>query len=158
MELTEPKVADLIIRNKCQYAEIESNNGGRQYARNVKRMLDEKKYQCSLNSRTNTKNKETRIITQAGYIKEYFYFRSDYMPGSDYDKYMRQLTGYVKLGRNSHDDACDATTGLSEMIPYRHFAKAEKPKEKDPFGLYEPEDDYGITSDYLRFMDGEYDG
>ena len=31
--------------------------------------------------------------------------------------------------------------------------------KQDPFGLYEKEEDYGeVTSDYLRFMDGEYDG
>jgi predicted phage terminase large subunit-like protein len=153
VELTEPKVADLIFRNKCMYEEIESNNGGRQYARNIKRLLDEKNYQCSINSRTNTKNKPTRIITQAGYIKEYFKFRDDYLPGSDYDKFFRQLTGYVKLGRNTHDDACDACTGLSEMIPYRHFPKAEPPKPRDDFGLWEKDED-----DFLKLMGGHYDG
>jgi len=42
-------------------------------------------------------------LMAAGYIKEFFYFRSDYEPGSDYDKFMRALTSYVKLGKNKHD-------------------------------------------------------
>lgn len=93
LSLIEPQVTALIIRNKCQMMQIESNNGGRQFTRNIKRLLQEKKYSCSVTTETQTKNKETRILMQAGYIKEYFYFRKDYEAGSDYDKFMRQFTG-----------------------------------------------------------------
>ena len=108
--------------------QIESNNGGRQFTRNVKRLLQEEKYSCSVTSETQTKNKETRILMQAGYVKEYFYFRNDYEAGSDYDKFVRQFTSYVKLGRNTHDDACDAVTGLAEIVPYRKFDKPSAQK------------------------------
>lgn len=159
VEITEPLEADLIVRNKCQTMQIESNNGGRQYARNVKRILDDRHCKCSITTETTTKNKETRIITMAGYIKEYFYFRNDYEPGSDYDKYMRQFTSYVKLGRNTHDDACDATTGLAEIIPYRHFAKPKEPKTYN-FEFERKADEPSTylggtaTQSYMDFMEG----
>ena len=158
MEISITQVLIKLSKHQCSEILVESNSGGINFARDLRNKVRDTGLRCSVNWKPNTKNKETRILTQSAYIKETFYFRDDYSPGSEYDKYMRQLTNYIKLGRNTHDDAADATTGMSEMIPYRHFAKPEKPKEKDPFGLYEPEDDYGITSDYLRFMDGEYDG
>jgi predicted phage terminase large subunit-like protein len=158
VEVTEPLVTDLIVRNKCQYHEIETNNGGRQFIRNVRKLLEERRYQCSLIGRTTTKNKETRILMQSGYIKEYFYFRNDYQPGSDYDKFMRQLTNYVKLGRNTHDDACDACTGLAEIIPYRNFAPREKEPARDRLKTLDfrrDEEDIGETTEaYLDFMEG----
>ena len=159
VEITEPLVADLIMRNKCQYMKIESNNGGRQFTRNVKKLLEGKRYFCSVTSETQTKNKETRILMQAGYVKEYFYFRNDYEPGSDYDKFMRQFTGYVKLGRNTHDDACDAVTALAEMVPYRHFTKPE-PEKHYNFDFERKADEPctyltgSATQSYLDFMGG----
>ena len=159
VEITEPQVAALIIRNKCQSMQIESNNGGRQFARNIKNLLRDKKYQCSVTTETQTKNKETRILMQAGYVKEYFYFRNDYEPGSEYDKFMRQFTGYVKLGRNTHDDACDAVTGLAEIVPYRHF---DKPKAQKHYNFdFERKADEpstyltgNVTDSYMKFMGG----
>ena len=159
VEVTEPLVAGLIMRSKCQVMTIESNNGGRQFIRNVKKLLSEKGNKCSVTGKTTTKNKETRILMQAGYIKEYFYFRNDYEPGSDYDKFMRQFTNYVKLGRNTHDDAVDAVTGLAELVPYRHF---EKPKEQKHYNFdFEREADEpstyltgAPTRSYLDFMGG----
>lgn len=127
VEITEPLVAQLIIDTKCEWMVIESNNGGRQYARNVRKLTDPK-WKCSISDQNQTANKETRILMNAGYIKEYFYFRDDYEPGSDYDKFMRALTSYVKLGNNKHDDAPDAVTGLAEIMRYKTYSKPEPPK------------------------------
>jgi predicted phage terminase large subunit-like protein len=161
VEITEPLVADLIIRSKCQVMKVESNNGGRQFKRNVKKLVEGKSF-CSIIDETQTKNKETRILMQSGYVKEYFYFRNDYAPGSDYDKFFRQFTSFVKLGRNTHDDACDAVTGLAEYIPYRHF---DKPRQtmRDDLGAWREDDNTNYlsgeeTSGYLNFMEGNYAG
>ena len=69
---------------------------------------------------------------QSGYIKEFFYFRDDFKPGSDYDKFMRQVTGYVRMGRNKHDDGPDALTGLAEYTKFRNFTKPKKVNRDDP--------------------------
>lgn len=159
VEITEPMVVELITKNKCQMMQIESNNGGRQFARNVKRILQDKKSTCAVTTETQTKNKETRIFVQAGYVKENFWFRNDYQPGSDYDKFMRQFTGYVRLGRNTHDDACDAVTGLAEIVPYRSFDKPQEQKLSN-FEFERKENEQSnylsgeLTDSYMDFMGG----
>ena len=129
VEITEPLVAQMIIDTKCDVMTIEANNGGSSYARNV-RKLTKPHWKCSIIDEHESSNKETRILMNAGYVKEYFYFRSDYEPGSDYDKFMRALTSYVKIGKNKHDDAPDGVTGLAIRMKTKTFAKPQ-PKPKD---------------------------
>lgn len=136
VEITEPLVAQMIIDTKTDIMTIESNNGGSSYARNVRNLV-RPKWKCSVIDEHQSTNKETRILMNAGYIKDYFYFRSDYEPGSDYDKYMRSLTSYVRLGRNKNDDAPDGTTGLGEKMKYRTFRQPQ-PKPRDDFSDREP--------------------
>ena len=128
VEVTEPLVAQQIIDTKTQIMQIESNNGGYQYSRNVANLIDKKSY-CSVITCNATTNKETRILMCAGYNKEYMCFRKDYEIGSDYDKFMRQLTSYVKMGKNKHDDGADSLTGLGN---YMRANLMIKPIEVDP--------------------------
>jgi predicted phage terminase large subunit-like protein len=143
VEITEPLVAEMIIDTKMDLMKIESNNGGSSYARNV-RGLVKGKSPCMIVDEPTTQNKETRIIMNAGYIKQYFYFRNDYKLGSDYDKYMRYLTSYIKLGKNVHDDAPDATTGLAEFMKYKVYSKPQTKQhynfdfEKPKHDVFEP--------------------
>lgn len=155
VELTEPMVAQLIIDSKCDIMKIESNNGGASYARNVRNLVRGKS-PCMIIDEQQTNNKETRILMSAGYIKEYFYFRDDYEVGSPYDKFMRALTSYIKLGKNKHDDAPDAITGLAEYVKYRIFDKPQTKKTTQHWALSdEPTKHQGytaegeVTQDYL---------
>jgi predicted phage terminase large subunit-like protein len=127
VEITEPLVAQQIIDTNCDIMKIESNNGGASFARNVRELIKNKSA-CSVVDEPQYQNKETRILMMAGYIKEYFYFRNDYEVGSDYDKFMRALTSYVKLGKNKHDDAPDSITGLADYMKVITFPSKEKPK------------------------------
>ena len=127
VEITEPLVAQMIIDTKCNIMKIEANNGGESFARNV-RKLSKDKFYCQIIAEQQTSNKETRMLMNAGYVKAFFYFRDDYAVGSDYDKFMRQLTSYVKMGKNKHDDAPDATTGLAEFAKVFNFTKPQKPQ------------------------------
>lgn len=129
VEITEPLVAQMLIDTKCDLMKIEANNGGESFARNVRNLTKDYNY-CHIITEQATTNKETRILMASGYVKEYFYFRSDYEPGSDYDKFMRQLTSYIKLGKNKHDDGADATTGLANLAKQYSY---DKPKEIKPF-------------------------
>jgi len=128
VEITEPLVAQQIIDTKTQIMQIESNNGGYQYSRNVAKLIEGKSY-CSVITCNATTNKETRILMCAGYNKEYMYFRKDYDIGSDYDKFMRQLTSYVKMGKNKHDDGADTLTMAGD---YMRRTLMTKPIEVDP--------------------------
>lgn len=115
IEVTEALVAQSIIENGQVKHVVESNSGGKSFARNVQRLIKDKS-RCHVSWKPNTTNKNTRVLMCSGQIKEHFYFRNDYEPGSMYDKFMKQLTGYVKFGRNQHDDAPDSLTGVAEMI------------------------------------------
>ena len=62
--------------------------------------------------------KAIEFAHESGFIHKNFYFLSEkeYIPGSDYDKFMRNLFSYMKIGDNQKDGAPDATAGLSRMI------------------------------------------
>lgn len=126
VEITEPQVAAMIIRTRIQSETIESNGGGFQYTRNIKRLIKGRST-CTVIPRRTVTNKETRILMNSGYVKEHVYFRSDYEEGSMYDKFMKQITSYVKMAKNPHDDAVDCITMLIENYSMRKFGSEEKP-------------------------------
>jgi len=143
VEVTEPLVAQMIKDTKCEIMKIESNNGGSSFARNVRNLLGNESY-CSVIDEQTTSNKETRILMTSGYVKKYFYFRSDYEPGSDYDKFMRQLTSYMKMGKNKHDDGADSIEGLGSYMKMMDFSKLpiKKPSTLWMFNTEEKEEEY----------------
>jgi predicted phage terminase large subunit-like protein len=135
VEVTEPMAAKMIIDNRVQVLKVEANSGGKSWARNVKKLF-KPKWHCQVMDEQTTTNKETRILMNSGYVKEYFYFRSDYTPGSDYDKFMRYLTSYVKMGTNKHDDAPDAVTMLAEYIQTNFRARKRTDSDLTHGGTY----------------------
>jgi len=131
VEITEPLVAQMIIDNKCSIMKVEANNGGESFSRNVRRLSREAdpKDEYAVIAEQQTTNKETRMLMSSGYVKQHLYFRKDYEPGSNYDTFMRYLTSYVKLGKNIHDDAPDAVTGLANFTKVYNF---ERPTVRQP--------------------------
>lgn len=146
VEITEPMVAQMLIDTKCDIMKIEANNGGESFARNVRKLLNGSSF-CSIIAESATTNKETRILMASGYIKEFFYFRNDYEAGSPYDKFMRQVTSYVKLGKNKHDDGCDALTGIGNFAKLYSFPKKKK-KPRKPDWDFENKDKEGVYMDW----------
>lgn len=122
IEKTEILVSNQIAYNNVDTIRIESNNGGRLFARNI---INLSKGRCNTAITTihNTQNKETRILTHSGEIKNKFYFldKSEYDLGSDYDVFMKQVLNYNRNGKNKHDDAVDSLTGLNEMLTNKNI-------------------------------------
>ena len=76
MEVTEPLLAKKLVENEVNLCWIESNNGGRGFARNVERLMRENH---STNHSTikwfhQSKNKQARILTNATWLMEHVYF------------------------------------------------------------------------------------
>lgn len=116
MEVTEPATADLLYRNKTNVARIESNNGGRGFARNVRRILEE-----DYNSNytviqwfTQHENKNSRILSNATWCMEHIYFPEGWQ--NSWPDLYDDLMSYQRAGKNAHDDAEDALTGICEDI------------------------------------------
>lgn len=115
MEVTEPATADMLHRNKVNVARIESNNGGRGFARNVDRLL--KNYtdnKCVVQWFTQTKNKIARILSNSTWCMEHIYFPVGWE--NRWGELAESLLTYQRTGRNVHDDSCDSLTGICEDI------------------------------------------
>jgi len=115
IEYTEPKVAYQLISHNVDRCVVESNAGGRAFAKNLKDLV-RGRCNTTIEDKPTTINKETRILMKSGQVRQSFYFKEDYENGSEYDQFMRQLTSYVKAGKNKHDDAADGVTMLAENL------------------------------------------
>ena len=116
MEITEPLVAEQLYNLNVNDADIESNNGGRGFARSVDNLLWDK-YQSNrtyINPFTQSKNKIARILSNATWVMQHIYFPVDWK--NRWPDYYDAMIKYQREGKNAHDDAPDATTGIAEMI------------------------------------------
>lgn len=116
MEITEEECADLLYRNGVNLAYIESNNGGRGFARNVKRILQEK-YRSNktvIKPFTQTANKQSRILSSSYWVMEHIYFPFNW--GKRWSDFYKHITRYQKKGKNAHDDGADVLAGIYDKV------------------------------------------
>lgn len=120
------RVAQCIERNGVQRVQFEANNGGDEYAKQVGRMLAEAGCLCAVQARRTASNKETRILSTQPWVQDNVAFPdpSLYGQGSDMERFMGQLLGYVLDGKNPHDDAPDSLSMLAGMLARRAKATA----------------------------------
>lgn len=116
MEITESAVAKMLYEDKVNIADIESNNGGRGFARQVERILHEKyrTNRVQINWFHQSKNKKARILSNSTWVMNHVYFPVNWK--DRFPEYYEAMTKYQKEGKNLHDDAPDATTGIAEKI------------------------------------------
>lgn len=116
MEETEPETAEQLYANHVELATIESNNGGRGFARNVERLLWERYHSRSTEVKWfhQGANKHARILSGASFVSQHLLFPEDW--ATRWPRYYAAMISYQRTGANKHDDAPDATTGLAEMI------------------------------------------
>ncbi|MDU1889659.1 MAG: phage terminase large subunit [Dysgonomonas sp.] len=113
MEYTEPKTSEMLTKHNVEIAVVESNNGGRSFARNVET-------QCRLmgNAKTfirwfhQSDNKQVRIFARSADVQNLTYFPKGWE--RIWPDFYDALTRYMKVGNNKHDDAPDALTGTIE--------------------------------------------
>lgn len=111
-EITETLVANAIIRNKVNRCIIESNNGGRSFARTVERILHDANWRrTQISTFTQSANKQTRILQNSSTVVLNCYFCENLN-----HKFMLDLRTYSREGKNAHDDAPDSLTGLCEKF------------------------------------------
>ena len=113
MEITEPTTAEMLTKNNVGTAMIESNNGGRGFARNVEKLLKEKG-----NKHTNvhwfyqSENKQARIFSNSNSVMTNVLFPINWM--DLWPEFADHILRYQKEGKNEHDDAEDCLTGVYE--------------------------------------------
>jgi len=120
MEKTEPMTVTFLIKNNIQKhmtVDVESNNGGRGFARTIKRLLseDEKGKGVIVRWFHQSENKMARINNESNTIMKFFYFPADWQTRNKYwAEASASMLKYSKEGDNSHDDIQDAMTGVAE--------------------------------------------
>ena len=115
MEVTEPETARRLQAAGVRECLIESNNGGRGFARNVIRNLKELHcHKCSVTWFHQSKNKRTRILTNASNVMEQVIMPSDWK--QRLPVFAQHVSRYQRKGKNDHDDAEDALTGFVELL------------------------------------------
>jgi predicted phage terminase large subunit-like protein len=116
MELTEPETAKMLFNDNVNAADIESNNGGRGFARSIERILKEVHHsnKTQINPFHQSKNKNARILSNSTWVMNHVYFPINW--ADRFPEYYSAMTKYQKEGKNLHDDAPDATTGIAEKI------------------------------------------
>lgn len=111
-----PDTANMAIEGKAHAVQVESNGGWKLARKSLKLLIQDKLPDCtarSINART---NKETRILAAAAWIRNHCYFREDWETCDDteYRDFMKNLTGYMREGKNKNDDAPDVLAQLYE--------------------------------------------
>lgn len=116
MEITEPATAQALFAFQVNKARIESNNGGKAFARNIKRILETelKSNRTDVSWFHQSKNKVARIVSNATWVMQHIYFPVNWR--DRWPEYYKAMTSYQREGKNAHDDAPDATTGVAETM------------------------------------------
>ena len=119
MEVTEREVADRLCRNRTRTATIESNNGGRGFARAVQRIATSTKVEWFHQSG----NKEARILSHSATAIHLLRFPKGWQ--SRWSDLYTHLTTYRRtFNSNRWHDAADVITGIVE----RETRDAFRPK------------------------------
>lgn len=134
MEVTEPLLARKLSEHDVNICDIESNNGGRGFARNVERLTQSNynNHYTIFNWFHQSQNKQARILTNATWAMEHIYFPDNWR--HRWPELYQELMAYQREGKNAHDDAADALTGIVESVNNKLKMRA-KVKRKSRYGL-----------------------
>lgn len=109
MEVTEPLVADMLTRCGTREALIESNNGGRGFARNIQRLAPN----VSVGWFHQSANKESRILSNASTVLRTILMPVDWK--ERWGDFAAHITDYNRRFKaNRWHDAADVLTGIVE--------------------------------------------
>ena len=119
MEITEPLVAEAYKKFNVNVADIESNNGGRAFARNIERITRDKgNYKTVVKWFHQSGNKIARILSNSAWVNNNIYMPIDWK--NKWSDFAKDIISYQKEGKNKHDDGPDALTGVAEKVIKRN--------------------------------------
>lgn len=126
-EVTLPLVQGRIIANKIRQINFEANNGGHMYRQYIDEKLKAEGYKCSTSDTKAPGNMEkmSKIIAYSGDIKRKFIFLEPKKRSKEYQAAMDELTMYVQVGKNEHDDAPDSLAQLERFIEGKALAEVK---------------------------------
>lgn len=115
IEYTQVAQAKMMDKDRIEVSNIESNNGGRPYALKVEENLRVMgNHKCKVRWFAQTNNKEVRIFSHSDEVQNMIYFPAGWR--TLWPEFAACISGYLRVGRNPHDDAPDVLTGMIEKI------------------------------------------
>ena len=135
-EYYKPLLVEQIIKFLPNYYVVESNKDGRIIAveirQEVGKILDnmrlerpDKVFEVTVGTKTQSKNKELRIMLNSNLIKTMFIFPRLSYNNNFYGMFIKDLTEYLAEGNNEFDDAPDTLAGLASLIKPKNSALVE---------------------------------
>jgi len=113
MEFTEVRTAEMLTAHDVDEANIESNNGGRSFARAVEKQCRELgNNKTSFEWFHQSENKIVRIFSNSAAVQNVCIMPKGWK--FLWPQFYKSLTSYMKVGRNEFDDAEDCITGTIE--------------------------------------------
>lgn len=102
---------DMVIKSKAAACNVEGVLGWKETADRVREDLVDNDWEGEFRIVKPRKNKHSRILNRASFIRNHFVFRDDWEKYPQYAKAMRNLTSYLRIQEagksNKHDDAPD---------------------------------------------------
>ncbi len=113
MEHTEGMVAKMLVDGNISLAVIESNNGGRGFARSLERLIGAKN-RIDIQCQHQRNSKEARILSNSTALQRLVRFPSDWK--TRWGEFARDLSSFKRLFlANEHDDTADTLTAIVEF-------------------------------------------
>ena len=113
-ETTEPELAKRLIENEIKECDFESNAGGRSYARNIKRLLQDEEYDCKIVAFHQSKNKVARIQSQSNNVLEKVLMPKNWI--HRWPQFANHVLNFNTKIAGQHDDCADTLTGIYERM------------------------------------------
>lgn len=119
-DFTEPAVIQMFKDKKANAGQIEGNFNWSIFANRVRMMVSEQLEDCEIRVHKATTNKHVRILAQSAFIKNKMYFRADYNKIPQYNRFMQNLTSYLRIHEgvlaSKHDDAPDSLAMVAKYF------------------------------------------
>jgi predicted phage terminase large subunit-like protein len=116
MEITEEELAKRLVTYYVNTCHIESNNGGRGFARAVAKIIKTKYKDTSVIIKWfhQTENKMGRILSQATSVMQNVFFPQGW--DFKFPDFYRDVNKFSTVSKNTNDDAIDVLTMISEKV------------------------------------------
>lgn len=113
--------ANLLVDNKVEDCEFESNNGGDRVSLEVNKRVLKKGWICNISFRATETNKEARIYQCSNWILQHVVFKDKklYTPKEPYGVMMSLLAQYSTSGKKQLDDVPDTFANFALRIQLR---------------------------------------
>ena len=116
-KITQPLIAERIVRWGVSAAQFEANASTASYPEKVEELVNDRKYHLNMSYKSAPTNvaKTVRIFDKAPEIKQ-FYFLEGAKRNNEYEQFMNNVHSFQINGQNKHDDAPDSLAQLVDMM------------------------------------------